>query len=318
MLDISFSVAGRSTLARDPIPDGEIVPTRHQESTTVRRSTSTDVVRITVTIRENESAQRASIALVTKSTRVHGADRRPKEFPPVAAMFRRRQIWVPTWWGALVIVVAVAASSLVALRHLAGYLALDAPAAGHDGQGARTLIVEGWLDEDSLDAATAVIGRGRYQRVVVSGGPIDSWREGQPWSTYAERATDYLRRHGATAIPVVAAPAPETAQDRTFVSAVVVRDWLRGQGVNIDAVDLFSGGVHARRSRLVYRMAFGPEVEVGVFAAQPRRYALEHWWTTSEGAKGVLYEAIALAWTTCCFTPPAPGHGSGPAPRSPA
>src|SRR6185369_17599924 len=33
MLDISFSVAGRSTLARDPVPDGEIVPTRHQEST---------------------------------------------------------------------------------------------------------------------------------------------------------------------------------------------------------------------------------------------------------------------------------------------
>jgi len=117
---------------------------------------------------------------------------------------------------------------------------------------------------------------------------------------------------------VVAVAAPPSAQERTFLSAVVARDWLRQQGGSVDAVDLFSGGVHARRSRLLYAMAFGPEVEVGVFAAQTRRYALEHWWTTSEGAKGVLYEAIALAWTTCCFTPPAPGHGSGPAPRSPA
>jgi hypothetical protein len=318
MVDISFSAAGRPTPVRGPIPDSESVPAGYRKCTTVRRSTSADVVRITVTIRENESAQRASIALVTKSTRVRRAERRPKEFSPVAAMFRRRQIWVPTWWAALLIAVAVAASSLVALRHLGGYLAPEAPAPGRDGQGARTLIVEGWLDEDSLDAAIAVIGRGGYRRVVVSGGPIDGWREGQSWSTYAERAADYLRRHGATAIPVAAAAAPETAQDRTFVSAVVVRDWLRGQGGNIDAVDLFSGGVHARRSRLVYRMAFGPEVEVGVFAAPPRRYALEHWWTTSEGAKGVLSEAIALAWTTCCFAPPAPDRASGAAPKPPA
>jgi len=97
----------------------------------------------------------------------------------VPAMFRRRQIWLPTWWGALWLVAAIAASSLFALRHLASYLAVDDPVAARDGHGARTLIVEGWLDEDSLDAAIALIARGRYQRVVTSGGPIDSWREGQ-------------------------------------------------------------------------------------------------------------------------------------------
>jgi len=73
-----------------------------------------------------------------------------------------------------------------------------------------------------------------------------------------------------------------------------------------------------KRGVVFVNIARGQVVEVGVFAAQPRRYALEHWWTTSEGAKGVLYEAIALAWTTCCFTPPAPDRGSVPAPRSPA
>jgi len=104
---------------------------------------------------------------------------------------------------------------------------------------------------------------------------------------------------------VIAVAAPESARDRTFVSAVVVRDWLRQQGDAVDAVDLFSGSVHARRSRLVFESAFGPGVEVGVFAAPPRRYALDSWWTTSEGAKAVLDEAIALAWTRCCFSPPA-------------
>jgi len=233
----------------------------------------------------------------------------------VPAWFRRRQIWLPTWQGALLLVVVVAAASLIAFRHLASYLATNDPVAAHDGRGAKTLIVEGWLEEDGLDAAIAVIATGRYQRVIASGGPIvDGWREGRSWPTYAERAADYLRRHGVTSIPVVAVAAPEALQDRTFRSAVVVRDWLRRQDDKLDAVDLFSGSVHARRSRLVFRMAFGPEVEVGIFAAAPRRYALERWWTTSEGVKAVLGEAIGLAWTACCFAPPAPGS---PEPRSP-
>ena len=235
------------------------------------------------------------------------------------ALFRRRQVWLPTWQGALLLVVVVAAASLIALRHLASYLAAQDPATTRDGGGARTLIVEGWLDEDSLEAAIAVIGRSRYERVIVSGGPIDGWREGQSWPTYAERAADYLRRHGVASIPVVAVAAPESAQDRTFLSAVVVREWLRRQGGTIDAVDLFSGGVHARRSRLVFQMAFGPEVDVGVLAAAPRRYALERWWTTSDGVKAVLDEAISLAWTACCFAPPPGSHEArSPVPRSPA
>ena len=237
------------------------------------------------------------------------------------AWFRRRQIWLPTWQGALLLVVVVAAASLIALRHLASYLATNDPVAAHDGRGAKTLIVEGWLEEDGLDAAIAVIATGRYQRVIASGGPIvDGWREGRSWPTYAERAADYLRRHGVTSIPVVAVAAPEALQDRTFRSAVVVRDWLRRQDDKLDAVDLFSSSVHARRSRLVFRMAFGPEVEVGILAAAPRRYALERWWTTSEGVKAVLGEAISLAWTACCFAPPTPGSGEGrsPMPRSPA
>ena len=236
------------------------------------------------------------------------------------AMFRRRQIWLPTWQGALLLIVIVAASTLLVLRQLASYLATNDPVTTSDGRGASTLIVEGWLDEEALDAAIALIDQGRYARVIASGGPIDSWREDRSWPTYAERAADYLRRHAVASIPVVAVAAPESAQDRTFLSAVVVRDWLRSQGVTVDAVDLFSGAVHARRSRLVFQMAFGPEVDVGVFAAPPRRYALDRWWTTSEGVKAVLGEAISLAWTACCFAPPAAASREerAPVPRSPA
>ena len=224
-------------------------------------------------------------------------------------LFRRRQVWLPTFRGAVVIVAVAVVLAVALLPRLGPYLAPTEHARGADGRGARTLIVEGWLDDDALVDAIALARSGRYERVVTSGGPIESWREIQPWPSYAERAADHLRRHGVPEPPVVAVPAPATAQDRSFLSAVVVRDWAIAQGLALDAVDVYSAGVHARRSRLVYRMAFGDDVEVGIVAAPPQRYRLDRWWQASEGAKAVVGELLSLAWTKCCFWPP---------PRSPA
>ena len=196
---------------------------------------------------------------------------------------------------------------LLVARAAGPYLFVDEPARGPDGQGARLLVVEGWLDEDALDDAAAASRDGRYERVVTSGGPLEGWHEGQTATNFAERAAGYLRRHGLVAVPVVAVPAPASAQDRSFLSAVVVRDWIRREGLAPAAVDVYSAGVHARRSRMVYRLAFGPSVEIGVRAARPKNYDLDHWWRTSQGTKTVLDETLSLAWTSCCFWPPAAG-----------
>ena len=234
-------------------------------------------------------------------------------------MFRRRQVWLPTFSGAIVIVAVAVVLAVALLPRLGPYLAPTEHARGADGRGARTLIVEGWLDDDALVDAIALARSGRYERVVTSGGPIESWREIQPWPSYAERAADHLRRHGVREMTVVAVPAPATAQDRSFVSAAVVRDWLLAQGGPLDAVDVYSDGVHARRSRLVYRMAFGADVEVGIVAAPPQRYRLDRWWQASEGGTAVIGELLSLAWTKCCFWPPArpPADRAAP-PKTPA
>ncbi|MBV9891442.1 MAG: hypothetical protein JO090_11225, partial [Rhizobacter sp.] len=218
-------------------------------------------------------------------------------------LFRRREIWLPTLWGAIGVVALLAVLGLALLAHLGRYLAPTEPALRSDGSGARVLVVEGWLDDEALDQAIALVRNGRYERIVTSGGPIETWREIQPWPTYADRAAAYLLRRGVRASAVAAAPAPPIEQDRSYLSAVVVRDWARTQDLSLDAIDVFSDGVHARRSRLVYRMAFGPDVDVGIVAATPRRWRVDRWWTTSEGTKSVLDELLSLTWTKCCFWP---------------
>ena len=229
-------------------------------------------------------------------------------------LFRRRQVWLPTVWGVLLLAALVAVALAALAPALGPFLAPHELAVGRDGNRADTLVVEGWLDEGSLAQAAAFVARQGYRRVLVSGAPLEGWREGQIWSTSAERAADYLRRHGVGAIPVIAVPAPAALTERSYLSAVVVRDWLQREGLVVEAIDVFSGGVHARRSRLVYRLAFGPGVEIGIFAATPSSYALDRWWTTSEGVKRVLEELVGLAWTHCCVWPaPPPSHGQRPA-----
>jgi hypothetical protein len=231
-----------------------------------------------------------------------------REIGHVPTLFRRRHVWLPTLWGIVVLLGAFAAIAVALVANAPTFLAVTEPARGATGNGARILIVEGWLEDRELDQAVVVFRSGHYERIVTTGGPMGSWvGVSLPWKTYAERAARYLAAHGLADAKIDPVPAPPSAQDRTFLSAVVVRDWAARQQVRLDAVDLFSVGVHARRSRMMFRAAFGPPVEVGVISAQPVYYDPQHWWKTSSGAKLVLGESISLVWTACCFWPPAVG-----------
>ena len=227
--------------------------------------------------------------------------------PLVSVFLRRRQVWLPTFWGCGLLVIAAALVAVVLARMANGWLAPNLPAPGVNGRGARTLVIEGWMETSDLDQAVLAFRRGHYERVVTTGGPLDSWPEEHASNNFAELAVSYLRRNGLDNVALVAVPAPASAQDRTFLSAVMVRDWARRSGTVLESVDVFSAGVHARRSHLLYRMALGPDVDVGVLAARPQMFDAERWWTTSVGVKSVIGETLSLGWTVCCFWPPVNG-----------
>jgi hypothetical protein len=163
------------------------------------------------------------------------------------------------------------------------------------------------VDEPAFDEAAAAWRSGRYTKLVTAGGPVERDASYLPFESYAERGAEQLRARGVPADAIAAVAAPASAQERTFLSAVMVRDWAAKEGLEASALDVFSQGPHARRSWRLYRLAFGDRVEVGIHAAPPDRYDPAHWWRTSAGAKDVLTEGIGFAWTACCFRPAAPG-----------
>src|SRR6476661_4187175 len=106
-------------------------------------------------------------------------------------LLRRREVLLPTPAGGLLLVVAVALPDL---------LTVDAPARGPDGRGARTLVIEGWLEARDLEQALPAIRSGRYQRVLTTRGPIETWDGRADWNSYAERAAACLTQRGTGAL----------------------------------------------------------------------------------------------------------------------
>lgn len=217
------------------------------------------------------------------------------------ALVRRREIWVPTVWGWLFILVVGAGTLIWTGLHVHSFLAPNKPS------GARLLVVEGWMPSDQLDQAVDRFYEGGYERVITTGGPIESALNRFGHTSYAEWARDYLVQRGLPGVAVSAVPAPASNQDRTFLTAVIVREWLTRSGPAVDALDVLSPGVHSRRSWALYRLAFGSQVRIGIFAARPTRYDPDAWWKTSAGAKTVLSEALGWFWTQVFFRPGAPG-----------
>lgn len=211
-------------------------------------------------------------------------------------LLRRRSVPVPTAFGLLVLLLAFALVLALAVWRLPRFLEASAPG----GRG--LLVVEGWMSREGMRFAAERFRAGGYELMVVAGGPLDGPECGGVGPTYADRAAAEMRRLGIVEPSLAVVPAPASAQDRTYRSAVSVRQWLERTGRRVESLDVLSQGPHTRRSRALYQLALGDGIRVGSIAA-PTDYPLEGWWRHSTGAKEVLTEAIGYTWAVCCFRP---------------
>ncbi len=188
--------------------------------------------------------------------------------------FERKEVWWPTWW-CWILAFSIVCSPLIYWWFYGEVFLSTTKRFSAD-----VLVVEGWIGAEGLRAAAAEFKRGDYQYVVATGGPPIA-RLGQQ-TTYAEMAGRELIRFGVLPSKVIMAPAKSSTRQRTFESAVAVRQTLYAKGINASALNVFTLGIHARRSRLVFLKVNKPAIKVGVIGWIPPEYAGEQWWHSSE------------------------------------
>lgn len=215
---------------------------------------------------------------------------------PSLGLFARKQLWLPTLKGWAVLLVIAALLVLGAIKFTVPFLAPIQPT--YQG----VLIVEGWLPDYALEQAKKTFETHPYRLLLVTGVPIDQGFYLTKETNYADLASATLRHLGTKEDAVIPIACPTVPRDRTYATACKVRAWLDAKSPG-DTADVFTLGVHARRTWLLYRIALGNKYRTGVIAGADERYDRQAWWTTSSGFRIVTSEVIAYIYARLVFRP---------------
>lgn len=211
------------------------------------------------------------------------------KWPAQLSLVQRCRIWVPTWLGSFLIASLLLISAAWWFAYGESFLSVIQPLR------ADVLVVEGWIGRPGIRAAVEEFERRGYQYIVASGG-LTSGRWEDPAASYAEMAAGEMIRSGVPKERIIVATAKHTESSRTFESAVAVWRGLQAVGIHPKAVNVFTFGPHARRSRLVFAKVNGRGTDVGVIGWIPPGYVADPWWRSSERGREMLDETAGYMY----------------------
>ena len=203
---------------------------------------------------------------------------------------RRRDSLVLTWRGRLLLVLSLTILSVIAVRGLYPFLAVNEPVTSG------LLVVEGWVSDVAMEVAVAEFKRHRYAKVCVTGGPIEHGAWMSDYQTFAEQGAATLLKLGLNPNEIQAIPSKWVRKDRTNAAAEAFVKWMRGGGATFTTVHLITEGAHARRSRLLIQRLLGGGVVVGVTSVPRSDFDPERWWQSSAGVREVIGETLAYGY----------------------
>lgn len=200
-----------------------------------------------------------------------------------------------TWKARLLLFAFLAGGIILLIRCAHAFLAVNQPIP------TSVLVVEGWVPEYAL---TNFIARAHYRMIYTTGGPTIEDRYSRSDSdTYASVGRGRLLRAGVPEHCVRMVPCWISERDRTYGSAVALRQWCSTNQVSLDSFNVVTLGSHARRSQLLHQIAFGSGVRIGIVSLQNEDYDPHHWWRYSEGVKEVISEGAAYLYVKFFFSP---------------
>jgi len=216
----------------------------------------------------------------------------------VWGLFDKKPRWSLSWRGRLLALFFAAAVGLIFVRTIHPFLAVT-----HQ-EDTDVLVVEGWLNQAIMSSAANEIKKGSYRRVYTTGGPVEGvGGYVNDYTTSASIGAGLLQKNGVPADILQMVPSHVWGRDRTYGSAVALRDYFRDHNVSVQKINILTEGPHARRTRLLFQEAFGKNVKIGIIAVCSPDYDPKHWWRYSEGVRQVLGESIAYIYAKLFFWP---------------
>jgi uncharacterized SAM-binding protein YcdF (DUF218 family) len=169
---------------------------------------------------------------------------------------------------------------------------------------ANYLVMEGWVHMFAAQTTAAEFRSGKYRGIFVTGSPVKgSGDYDKDSNTEAWVGADLLLRAGIPEGQLQRIARRQVDRDRTYGSALELKTWIQEHHPEVHAINVLTEDAHARRTRLLFQEALGPDIKVGVIAAPNPDYDPHHWWRYSEGVREITGETIAYLYAKFLFWP---------------
>ena len=216
----------------------------------------------------------------------------------LGGLFVRQYRWGLSRWAKFFLLVVVLTLGVITFLNVDAFLA---PTQRVDTD---ILVVEGWVHPYAIRASAAELQNHSYHHVFTTGGPVvGNGGYINDYQTAASVGADLLKKAGIPEEVVQMVPSHVMGRDRTYSSAIALRDWLREHDMQVRSLNIVTEGAHARRTRLLFEKALGPGISVGIIAVHSPDYDAKRWWRYSEGVEDVINEGVAYVYAKFFFDP---------------
>jgi hypothetical protein len=210
---------------------------------------------------------------------------------------QRKEKWVLSWRGRFAVWAALLTLAAVFVLKVQPFLAVT------DRVDTQYLVIEGWVPNYVLEEGIAEFKSKPYVRIFTVGSDPLKGKYIEEGDSLALEAAGRLKWLGVADDMVQAVPAHIKYRNRTFQSALALKKWVDENHVPRKSFNLITVGPHARRSRLLFEEAFGPDVKVGIISVENREYNPRRWWKYSEGVKDMIGEGVGYIYARFIFHP---------------
>jgi hypothetical protein len=212
-------------------------------------------------------------------------------------LIERRERWVLKGRGWFILIISMAVILYLILTAIHPFLSVNDPVEGD------ILVVEGWITDYALEKAISEFKGHNYNLLVTTGTPLSIGSYLSKYESYAEVAAATLKQLGFDEELIEVVSAPTVRTDRTYASALALEKWLSNSNMSVKALNIYTLGTHARRTRLLFKKALNDKMAIGVIAADDISYNSEKWWKSSTGVRKVISETIAYFYSRFFFYP---------------
>jgi hypothetical protein len=212
-------------------------------------------------------------------------------------LFNRRERWGLSIWGWILLILLVLVPGFLFLWNAYNILA---PV---HREKTDVLVLEGFVSDYLMEEAIKEFKNGHYTLLITTGTPLELGSLLVTYGNTAALAAATLKKMGFDSTRLVSVATTNIQNDRTYNSALALKEWLIKNRPQTRAINLMTMSVHGARSQLLFQAALGKPVKVGIISLKNFYYGPHNWWKNSKGFREVMNEIFGYFYVRLFFRP---------------